>query len=47
MAADGHFELQGNAVTQEMARAQLRGEKIEFPESSYDPNDWNRFIIQG
>ncbi len=45
MAADGHFELQGNAVTQEMAQAQLRGEEVEFSESSYDPSDWNRLII--
>ncbi len=45
MATDGHFELQGNAVTREMALKQLRGEKVEFAETNYDPNDWNRLII--
>lgn len=45
MATDGHFELQGNAVTREMALKQLRGEKVEFVETSYNPNDWNRLII--
>ena len=45
MATDGHFELQGNAATREMALKQLRGEKVEFAETNYDPNDWNRLII--
>ena len=45
MAVDGHFELQGNAVTREMALKQLRGEKVDFAETNYDPTDWNRIII--
>ncbi|MBQ3440693.1 hypothetical protein IJG27_00015 [Candidatus Saccharibacteria bacterium] len=28
-----------------MALKQLRGEKVEFDETSYSPNDWNRLII--
>lgn len=45
MAADGHFELQGDAITQEMAYAQLHGKEVELPEVNYDPSNWNRLII--
>ena len=45
MAADGHFELQGDAVTHEMALMHLRGEDVVFPEVNYDINNWNRLII--
>ena len=45
MAADGHFELQGDAITQEMACAQLHGKEVELPEVNYDPSNWNGLII--
>lgn len=38
---NGHFELQADAVTREMARKMKSGEAVELPDYDYDPNEWN------
>ena len=42
---DSEFMLQGDAITQEMARTRLIGEEVELPEVDYDFNNWNRLEI--
>lgn len=38
---NGRFELQADAITQDMAKKMLDGKKVELPEFNYDPNEWN------
>ena len=38
---NGHFELQADAITREMARKMKSGEAVELPDYDYDPNEWN------
>lgn len=42
---DGSIMLQADAITQEMARARMKGEDVQLPEVGYDMNEWNRLII--
>lgn len=46
VATDGHFELQGDAITQEMANLRMTGtSRVEEPSVDYDDNNWQRLSL--